>query len=181
MSALLPSPLSTRIPFIFHHVLQSHIVQRTAENLSIYLFTSKTIIQNLITSTLGAKLLFENISNTFCWRTFIHKCRSITKHASIQCRLAKQLLKQLGDRHTTGNRMRIDNYIWNNTICHTWHIGSSDKHANSTLLTVSVSKLITKFRRTILYNTDFHKTQTSRRYCDNNLLYSSTRPHLRCN
>ena len=56
MRLLLAPPLSTRIPLVLHHVLQTHREHRPHENRRGHLDTRSTVIQDVITRLLQSKL-----------------------------------------------------------------------------------------------------------------------------
>ena len=69
--------LSTRLPFVLHHMLQSHPIHGSNEDRHGNLLSRRTIIHDLVSILLKSHGL-QDASNRLLGRTIIHKRGSIT-------------------------------------------------------------------------------------------------------
>ena len=179
MCALLSAPLSTRIPLILRHVLQSHRVDISYKDLCRNHLATHSVVHELIAIGLHAQLIAEDLANRLYRAAVIHKKSAIRNSPYRRRRLTNKSLNQLRHRHTRGNRVGVHQHIYRDTLRRARHVVATDEHANRALLSVSVREFVSQLRNTLLDYTHLYHCVAQIVYRNGNLLHAPTRPDLR--
>ena len=139
---------------VCYHMFQPLVICRTDKNFRPYLFSSPSIIHNLITISFHSRHLqyFRDILNStvVIWRR-------ISKSPNMTPGFSHNTFHKLCDSHTRRDSVRIHNNIRHNSILSIWHILVFICHTNSSLLSTTAGTFIANLWLTVLANTHFAK------------------------
>lgn len=126
---------STAMQLICRAVAQTLLEHRSHKDVDLHLATIVSILEHLVTMGLKALLITEDLTQLV--HRHIVERRTVAKCTNLAADLAKKRLKELCNRHTRRNAVRVNNDIWHDTICRLWHILLVDDQATRTFLTVA--------------------------------------------
>ena len=179
VGSLFSATLTSGIPLIFRHVLETHRVALANKNRTWNLNPSGSIIQEFISKLFHSKVFLQDFSDGLRRVTIVHKGCSIRNGSIMRGCLSKESLNQLRNGHTRRDRMGVHNHIRNKSLNCSRHIMSAHKHTNGSLLSVTIGKLVSQFRNSVLNDADFYKTPSIIIDCDSHFFYTTSGPHLR--
>ena len=139
------------IDFVLHHVLESHVIRGTNENLALHALARHAVVQQLRAARMVAQL-GQHLAEHLVLGPVVHERGAVAKSALQHARLAHQRLHQLANRHARGERVRVDNQIRANTVVRERHVGLGYNEPHRALLPGARAELVTNARHALFAN-----------------------------